>query len=168
VNDETRLLAMLVHRRLVDEPSARAAMASGTPRRWLVEHGQCTDAQWQEWERTAAGTRPVLSRYELRELLGEGGTARVFRAIDRTDQRQLALKVLRPELSKDPVQVDAFVREARLLLELEHPHIVKGLRVAKEGDVYFFAMEELPGRCLQDVLAAEGRLDEESALEIVT
>jgi serine/threonine-protein kinase len=66
------------------------------------------------------------------------------------------------------VQVDAFVREARLLLELEHPHIVKGLRVAKEGDVYFFAMEELPGRCLQDVLAAEGRLDEESALEIVT
>src|SRR5262245_31199997 len=100
VNADVQLLVTLVHRRLLDEATARAAMQSGDVRRWLVDHGHCTAAQWDEWQRTAAGTRPVLARYELRDLLGEGGTARVFRAVDRTDGRQLALKVLRSELSK--------------------------------------------------------------------
>src|SRR5687768_8135203 len=52
-------------------------------------------------------------------------------------------------------------------MDLQHPQLVKGLRIAKEGETIFFAMERLPGRCLQDVLAEEGRLDEESALQIV-
>ncbi|MGE3173221.1 MAG: serine/threonine-protein kinase [Planctomycetota bacterium] len=167
MNADLQLLALLVHRRLLDEANARAAMQSGAPQRWLVEHGVCTEAQWREWAATAGGTRPNLSRYELGELLGEGGTARVFRAVDRTDQRVVALKVLRPELSKDPTQVEAFVREAKLLLDLEHDHVVRGIRVAREGDAFFFAMEELPGRCLQDELRDKGRLDEEIALEIV-
>ncbi len=167
MNADLQLLVMLVHRGLVDEATARAAMQSGDPRRWLVTHGTCSEQQWAEWCATAGGTRPQLRRYELRELLGEGGSARVFRAIDRVDGQQLALKVLRPELSKDAQQVEAFVREARLLLDLQHPHIVRGSRVAKEGDTFFFAMEELPGRCLQDELRETGRLDEEHALEIV-
>lgn len=167
MNADLKLLALLVHRGLLTAEVVRAAMASGAPVKWLVQHGHCTQAQWQQWQRTEAGTRPELSRYELDGLLGEGGMARVFRARDKVDGRIVALKVLRPELSKDPTQVERFVREARLLLELDHPHLVKGYRIAKEGDTIFFAMEEVPGRCLQDVLSDEGRLDEESALEIV-
>ena len=166
MNAELQLLAMLVHRGLVDAAAARAAMQSGDVRGWLVANGKCTAAQWAQWVATAAGTRPQLSRYEVGELIGEGGTARVFRAVDRTDGRTVALKVLRPEMTKNAAQVEAFVREARLLLELQHEHIVRGYRVAKEGDVFFFAMEELPGRCLQDQLRDSGRLDEETALEI--
>jgi serine/threonine protein kinase len=162
-----KLLALLVHKGLVAPESAREALASGAPGEWLVRRGVCTAAQWQQWLATEGGTRPVLTRYDVRELLGEGGVGRVFAAIDRTDQRPLALKVLRPEMSKDPVQTDRFVREARLLMELSHPHLVKGYRVAKEGDTIFFAMEHLPGRCLQDVLADESRIDEDSALQIV-
>jgi len=167
VNADLKLLALLVHRGLLTPDVVRAAMASPSPVRWLVQHGHCTQAQWQQWERSDAGTRPELSRYEVGDLLGEGGMARVFRAKDKVDGRTVALKVLRPELSKDPTQVERFVREARLLLELDHPHLVKGYRVAKEGGAIFFAMEEVPGRCLQDVLAQDGRLDEELALEIV-
>lgn len=165
--DDTRLLALLVHRRLIAEAAARRAFASGDPLGWLVQNGVATAAQVDEWRATAAGTRPVLSRYQLGEVLGEGGMARVFAATDRTDGSRVALKVLRPELARDPVQVERFVREARLLMQLDHPHIVKGHRVAREGEVFFFAMEVLPGRCLQDLLAEEGRLDEESALSIV-
>src|SRR5262245_21469902 len=166
MNAELQLLAMLVHRGLVDAAAARAAVQSGDARGWLVANGKCTAAQWAQWVATAGGTRPQLSRYEVGELIGEGGTARVFRAVDRTDGRTVALKVLRPELTKNPAQVEAFVREARLLLELRHDHIVRGFRVAKEGDTFFFAMEELPGGCLQDLLREDGRLDEELALEI--
>ncbi|MCB9878243.1 MAG: serine/threonine protein kinase [Planctomycetes bacterium] len=164
----TKLLALLVHGRLVDPAVARDALASGDPGRFLVENGHCSDAQWQQWLRTEGGTRPVLSRYELGELIGEGGVGRVFAARDKTDGSEVALKVLKPQLATDPVQTERFVREARLLMGLSHPHLVKGLRVAKEGDTIFFAMERLPGDCLQDVIGAgeDGRLDEETALQV--
>lgn len=166
MNEDVKLLAMLVHRRAVDEASARAALQSGDVGRWLVENGCCTAQQWREWKGTAGGTRPQLARYELGELLGEGATARVFRATDRTDGRKVALKVLRAELATDKSKVEAFVKEAKLLLDLAHPHVVRGLRVAREGETFYFAMEELPGKCLQDLLRESGRLDEEDALTI--
>ncbi len=162
-----KLLAMLVHKGLVPADAARDAMASGAPGSFLVRRGLCTLAQWEQWQRNEGGTRPVLTRYDVGELLGEGAVGRVFAAIDKTDKREVALKVLRAEMAKDPLQTDRFVREARLLMELQHTHLVKGLRVAKEGETIFFAMERLPGRCLQDVLAEEQRLDEESALQVV-
>jgi serine/threonine-protein kinase len=167
VNDEMKLLAVLVHRGLVSTAAAHKALQSGAPGRWLVQNGVCSAVQWQQWQRSEGGTRPVLSRYDVQELLGEGGVGRVFAAVDKTDSRRVALKVLRSELAKDPQQTERFVKEARLLLDLEHGHLVKGYRVAKEGETIFFAMELVPGRCLQDVLAEQGRLDEESALEIV-
>ena len=162
-----KLLATLVHKGVLAPELARAALASGDVGAFLVRRGACTEAQWQQWQRDEGGTRPLLTRYDVRELLGEGAVGRVFAAIDRTDRRVVALKVLRAELAADEVQTDRFVREARLLQQLDHPHLVKGLRVAKEGATIFFAMEKLPGRCLQAVLAEEGRLDEESALQIV-
>ena len=167
MTDDIKLLALLVHRGLVSPADARAALASGDPSAHLAAAGVCTAEQWRQWRLTEAGTRPVLTRYDVRELLGEGGVGRVFAAYDKAERREVALKVLRPELAADPVQVDRFVREARLLMELRHPHLVQGLRVAKEGGTIFFAMERLPGRSLQDVLAADGRLDEATALQAV-
>ena len=159
VNDDIKLLALLVHRGLVAPALAKSAIASGDPAAHLVAAGACTAEQWRQWRLTEAGTRPVLTRYEVREMLGEGGVGRVFAAYDKVERREVALKVLRAELAADPAQVDRFVREARLLMDLRHPHLVQGLRVAKEGGTIFFAMERLPGRSLQDVLAADGRLD---------
>jgi serine/threonine protein kinase len=167
VNDPVKLLALLVHQGVVTPDQARKALAAGSPAKGLVAQGVCTEEQWRQWERTEGGTRPVLTRYEVKDLLGEGGVGRVFAAFDKVDRREVALKVLRPDLAKDPVQVDRFVREARLLMELRHPHLVQGLRVAKEGETIFFAMERLPGRSLQDVLADDGRLAEEAALQAV-
>ncbi|MBZ0151087.1 MAG: serine/threonine protein kinase [Planctomycetes bacterium] len=164
---DSKLLALLVHRGLLTVDDARAAMAAGDAARFLVQSGRCTAEQWQQWQRTEAGTRPVLSRYDVAGQLGEGAVGRVFAAIDKVDGREVALKVLRPELARDALQTERFVKEARLLMQLEHPQLVKGLRVAKEGETIFFAMERLPGECLQDILAREQRLDEESALQIV-
>ncbi|MCY2958243.1 MAG: serine/threonine-protein kinase [Planctomycetota bacterium] len=167
LNADLQLLAVLVHRALLDQESAHAAMQSGDPAHWLQANGKCTAKQWALWQQTIGGTRPVLSRYDVKELLGEGGSARVFAALDRTDGRRVALKVLRTELSQQPAQVEAFVREAKLLLDLVHPHLVRGYRVAREGETYFFAMEEVPGKSLQDELAVHQRFEELQALQIV-
>jgi serine/threonine-protein kinase len=167
VTTAVQLLAVLVHRGLIAPEIARAALAAGDVGAFLVAGAHCTAAQWQRWQRTVGGSRPELSRYELGELLGEGGVGRVFAAVDRSDGSRVALKVLREELAQDKAQAERFVREARLLIELSHPHLVKGLRVAREGATIYFAMELVPGRCLQDVLAEDGRIDEQDALRIV-
>ena len=165
----TKLLALLVHRGDLAPEVAHSALSSGDPGSYLAQRGVCTEAEWQQWLQTEGGTRPQLTRYELGALIGEGGVGRVFEATDKADGRKVALKVLKPELASDPVQTERFIREARLLMSLEHAHVVKGLRVAKEGGTIFFAMEQLPGRCLQDVIADGelGRLDEEAALKVV-
>ena len=162
-----QLLAKLVHRGLVSADDARVALATEDVAASLAERGVCSPSQWREWVETDGGDRPKLSRYELGELLGEGGQARVFAAVDRVDQRNVALKVFRHELSKDTTAVQGFIAEAKLLLELEHEHIVRGYRVAREGPVIFFAMERVAGRSLLELLNERGRLDEDLALEVV-
>jgi serine/threonine protein kinase len=163
----TRLLAALVHRGMLAPDDARAALAAADPGAHLVATGRVDAATWSEWVRTEAGTRPTLSRYELGDVLGEGGQARVFRAIDRTDGSRVALKVLRPEIAKDPKAVQRFVAESRLLIDLDHPHIVHGQRVAREGATVFCAMEVVEGECLQQVIEREGSLAEADALRVV-
>ena len=162
-----RLLALLVHRGLVTADDARQALGSEDPRADLAERGVVSAAQWDEWLATDAGARPKLNRYELLDLLGEGGQARVFRAVDRSDGSTVALKILKPEFTRDAVALGRFVAEAKLLMDLDDEHIVRGRRVAREGDVYFCAMEAIDGECLQTVIDRDGALDETTALRVV-
>jgi serine/threonine protein kinase len=157
-----------VHRGLLAAAAVREALAAGGDfAQRLIDAGHVTRGQWDEWVRTQAGTRPTLTRYELQHLLGEGGTARVWRALDRKDGSVVALKVLKPELGQDQVAISRFVREAKLLAEIASPHVVRGHRVAREGDTIYCAMELIDGRCLQDVLNAGQVLPETDALAVV-
>ncbi|MCA8941376.1 MAG: serine/threonine protein kinase [Planctomycetes bacterium] len=167
-SEETvKFLAQLVHRGLLDGAAAQRALATPDAREYLIAHGVLTAAQWDEWLDTNAGTRPKLARYELLEELGEGGEARVFRARDRTTDEVVALKVLKSELSNRPAVVRRFIAEAKLLIDLECPNIVKGRRVAREGDVFFCAMELIDGESLQERLDHDGPLSEDDALDVV-
>ncbi|MHC4516130.1 MAG: serine/threonine-protein kinase [Planctomycetota bacterium] len=165
---DPRFFALLVHEGLVSPATAREAMATDDPLQHLLDIGVVTEEQWREWVTTEAGRRPKLSRYELLEELGRGGTARVFRATDLTTDEVVALKVLLPSLCKDTTAVEKFIRESKLLMDLDCEHIVKGYRVAREGDVFFCAMELIEGRCLQDGLDEDHPLGELLALKVVT
>ena len=164
---DPRFFALLVHEGLVSPATAREAMATDDPLQHLLDTGAVTETQWREWVATEAGRRPKLSRYELLEELGQGGTARVFRATDLTTDEVVALKVLLPSLCKDTTAVEKFIRESKLLIDLDCEHIVKGYRVAREGDVFFCAMELIEGRALQDDLDEEHPVDELLALKVV-
>jgi serine/threonine-protein kinase len=165
-DSDPAFFALLVHRGLLPRDVVARAFASGKPKEFLLQSGAVSAAQWDEWVRTEGGVRPELSRYELGELLGEGGTARVFRAKDRSTGQAVALKILRRSLCKDSTALHRFVQESKLLIDLDCPHIVKGYRVAREGEVFFCAMELVDGECL---LERVGRapLDEDTALRVV-
>lgn len=166
-SESVKFFAQLVHRGLLDAATAQSVLGADDPVSALIDSGAVTAAQWEEWVATDAGARPKLTRYELGDLLGEGGEARVFRAEDRQTGEVVALKILRAELAKDANVVRRFVAEAKLLIELQSPHIVRGVRVAREGQTYFFAMEVVDGQNLQERLDDEGALDEDLALDVV-
>ena len=101
----------------------------------------------------------VKGRYELKALLGEGGTGVVYRAWDQTEQRDVAIKVLRRELSPDQRQVSRFIAEARLTRDLSHPNTRRVYQVSQDADgLLFIAMEYLEGHTLSYLLQAGGAL----------
>jgi serine/threonine protein kinase len=101
----------------------------------------------------------LASDYELREELGRGGMAIVYRALDLHLQREVALKVLPFSLAFDSEFVERFSREARTSGSLEHPHIIPVYRVGRSGRVIFFVMKLLRGGALSKVLEERRRLD---------
>ena len=100
----------------------------------------------------------LASDYELREELGRGGMAIVYRALDRHLQREVALKVLPFSLAFDADFVERFSREARNAGSLEHPNIIPVYRVGRSGRVIYFVMKLLRGGSLSTILAERKRL----------
>lgn len=105
--------------------------------------------------------------YEIDGELGRGGMAIVFRARERSLDREVALKVLPFSLSHDEQFVERFQREARTAAKLEHPNIIPIYRVGKSGDVIYFAMKLLKGKSLGDELSERGSLPPEEIREIL-
>jgi serine/threonine-protein kinase len=119
-------------------------------------------------------TQPKLvgSRYELGELIGYGGMAEVHRGRDTRLNRDVAIKVLRADLARDPSFLNRFRREAHSAAGLNHPSIVSvydtGEDLAHDGTPQpFIVMEFVEGRTLRDIVKTEGRLPVRRALEIV-
>jgi eukaryotic-like serine/threonine-protein kinase len=92
------------------------------------------------------------------ERVAAGGMGEVFRAHDAVLAREVAVKVLHPNLASDPGFVDRFRREARAAAGLSHPNIVAVHDWGAVDGVYFMVMEFVRGQSLRDVLAAEGLL----------
>lgn len=107
------------------------------------------------------GTADLRPKYQYRVLsrLGEGGMGDVFLAEIKSDQRRVAMKVLKRDFSSDPEIVERFLREARATADIDHPNIVDILDVGRSraGQV-FFVMEHLDGDELGRLLAKTGRL----------
>jgi non-specific serine/threonine protein kinase len=94
-----------------------------------------------------SGTR--LGPYEIREQLGKGGMGEVYRARDTRLERDVALKVLPPEVAADREYLARFEREARSVAALSHPGIVTLFSVEDEGETRFLTMELVDGEELE-------------------
>jgi hypothetical protein len=99
-----------------------------------------------------------LGKYKIIEEVGRGGFAAVYKAVDTTLDRTVALKVLAPHLLWDPTFVQRFQREAKVAANLDHPNIVTIHEVSQIEGVYFIAMRFLEGQTLSQILEAEGPL----------
>lgn len=112
------------------------------------------------------GSRILAGRYELMDKIGEGGMAVVFKSRDRLLNRFVAIKILRPEYTKDMMFIESFRRESQIAAGLVHPNIVNIYDVGKEGNIYYIVMELIDGKPLSDIIAEEGALDPHRAADI--
>ena len=96
--------------------------------------------------------------YELRDLLGRGGFALVYAAEERGLKRDVAVKVLRPELAVEPVMRQRFRREAEAVARLRHPHIVPIYSVGEGDGLVWYVMPLVGGPSLKVHLDRVGRL----------
>ena len=100
--------------------------------------------------------RTFGGRYRFDELLGEGTFARVFRVYD-TDRRvYLAAKVLRSDIAQEPAFLERFRREARVLAQLQHPHIVRYYDIVEVDGLVFILTDYIAGQTLQNILRLRG------------
>jgi serine/threonine protein kinase len=101
-----------------------------------------------------------IGRYEILSLLGQGGMARVFLALQRgafASEKLVVIKQLHPELVSDETFLTMFMDEARIALQLNHPNVMHTYEVGSEGDDYFLAMEFLEGLTLSQIIRKGGR-----------
>jgi serine/threonine protein kinase len=107
-----------------------------------------------------------LAHYRIVRLLGQGGMGIVFEAIDTQLQRTVALKVMKPDIAKDEVARQRFLREARVTASVKSDQIVVIYQVGESNHVPFLAMEFLNGKPLDKWLKLYDRPSLEETLRI--
>jgi len=109
----------------------------------------------------------IDNRYKIIKSIGEGGMANVYLAWDTILEREVAVKVLRGDLSDDEKFVRRFEREANSASSLRHPNIVEMYDVGEDDGKYFIVMEFVNGRTLKSLIKKRGALNLTEAIDIM-
>jgi WD40 repeat protein len=120
-------------------------------------------ARWRPAE--GPGELGRLGGYRITRLLGAGGMGGVFQAVDPQLQRQVALKLMRPQVAA-PDAAERFLREARAAAAVKHDNVVTIYQVGEDNGLAFIAQELLSGESLEARLARERQLSVEEAVAI--
>jgi non-specific serine/threonine protein kinase len=117
---------------------------------------------------TAAEFAPgsFLAGFRIESLVGRGGMGVVYRATQLSLERQVALKLISPELAHEERFRERFLREARLAASLDHPHLLPVYEAGEAEGTLFLAMRLVKGVSLAELLRHEGSLPPERALRL--
>jgi eukaryotic-like serine/threonine-protein kinase len=120
------------------------------------------------------GGAPILpigtvlgQRYEILELLGQGGMGAVYKARDREVGQLVALKLIRPDLASNPAIIDRFKRELITARQVTHKNVIRIYDLADADGVKFITMEYIEGEDLRSLLRRQHKLSPEAAVEIM-
>lgn len=96
--------------------------------------------------------KTIGGRYQIEELIGQGGMSAVYKATDPNLRRAVAVKIIHPHLSGDPEFVRRFEEEAAAVAQLRQPNIIQVYDFNHDGNTYFIVFEYIPGESLQSYL----------------
>ncbi|MBE6643397.1 MAG: PASTA domain-containing protein [Ruminococcaceae bacterium] len=104
------------------------------------------------------------NRYKIVKVIGKGGMAIVFEALDLAMKRVVALKVLKDDVAKDPQSIKRFVNESKAISMLSHQNIVSIYDISIKGDLKYIVMERVEGITLKNYITRKGALSPREAL----
>ena len=105
-------------------------------------------------------------RYQVIEELGHGGMGRVYRALDKKLNEEVALKLVRPEIAADRATPERFHNELKLARKISHPHVGRMYEFMEEAGAHFITMEYVPGQDLRGLIRQTGQLTVGKAIAI--
>jgi eukaryotic-like serine/threonine-protein kinase len=108
----------------------------------------------------------VVGSYKVTEKIGEGGMGAVFKGIDLMLEREVAIKMLRPELASQPQVVERFRSEAVTLAKLNHPNIATLYSFLRQGEDFFMVMEFVRGETLDSLIRRSGAMPCDRAIAL--
>src|SRR5262249_11975875 len=108
----------------------------------------------------------VVGNYKIIDKIGEGGMGAVFKGVDLMLEREVAIKMLRPELARQPQVVERFRTEAVTLAKLNHPNVATLHSFFRQGDDFFMVMEFVRGQTLDDIIRVHGAMQCDRAIEM--
>jgi eukaryotic-like serine/threonine-protein kinase len=106
-------------------------------------------------------------RYEILQLLGEGGMGAVYKAMDRELDRPVALKLIRPELAANPAILARFKQELLLAHQVTHKNVIRIYDLGDADGVKFITMEFVEGRDLRALIQEKKKFSPEETVEII-
>jgi eukaryotic-like serine/threonine-protein kinase len=109
----------------------------------------------------------VGGRYEILQLLGEGGMGAVYKAADRTLDRFVALKVIRPELASNSAILARFKQELLLAHQVTHRNVIRIYDLGEADGVMFITMEFIEGKDLRSLVHEKQKFSPEEAVEVI-
>ena len=107
-------------------------------------------------ERSCRLIGQTLAHYRITAAIGAGGMGEVYRATDTKLGRDVALKVLPPEMAASPERLERFQREAKALAALDHPGVVSVYSVEEADGIHFLTMQLVDGQPLDRVVPESG------------
>jgi eukaryotic-like serine/threonine-protein kinase len=139
---------------------------TGAGRENRATHSRSNSTARQSSEALEIGT-VLANRYEIVRMIGEGGMGAVYQARDLQLNRLVALKVIRPDLAKDPEIVNRFKQELILARQVTHKNVIRIYDLAEFDGLKFITMDFIDGRDLKTVLRENGKLEPRRAAEII-
>jgi hypothetical protein len=116
----------------------------------------------------AIGPGALFGGYRIEREVGRGGMGVVYRAIDLSLERPVALKLIAPEFAEDPAFRERFLREPRLAASLDHPNVVPIYEAGEREGQLYLAMRWVEGSDLREMLSRSGRLAPALTVDLLT
>src|ERR1051326_2226826 len=108
-----------------------------------------------------------IGKYEVQSHIATGGMGAVYKAVDTVLKREVALKIMNPELASNPGMMERFRREAQAAAKLNHENIISVYEFGEERGTYFIAMEFVDGVDLHSYVEKKGKMSPELACEVL-
>ncbi|MFC2163765.1 protein kinase [Acidobacteriota bacterium] len=130
-----------------------------------AQNGAATETLMKPIEELKRGSI-LSSRYEIIEELGKGGMGKVYKAFDREIDENVAIKLIRPEISANKKIITRFQNELRMARKIAHRNVCRMYDIERDGDTIFITMEYVPGEDLKTTIRRMGSLTIAKAISI--